>query len=76
MSKTTADGMKILDAPYADHYKFGSIEPLAYIKANTLGFREGNVIKYLTRYNHKGTPLEDLEKALFYLEDLIYDLKK
>lgn len=29
-------------------------------------FCTGNVIKYLWRYNNKGTPLEDLRKARWY----------
>lgn len=29
-------------------------------------FCTGNVIKYLWRYNNKGTPLEDLQKARWY----------
>ena len=35
---------KIESAPYATHYQQGSIEPLAYIVANGLDFREGCII--------------------------------
>lgn len=31
-------------------------------------FLLGNVVKYVYRYDKKGTPLEDLEKAKVYLE--------
>lgn len=31
------------------------------------GFLVGNALKYLFRYRHKGTPLEDLKKARYYL---------
>ena len=31
----------------------------------------GNIIKYITRYPYKGTPLKDLEKARWYLDYLI-----
>jgi hypothetical protein len=36
-----------------------------------MDFNEGNVIKYLTRAKHKGTYLEDLKKARWYLDRLI-----
>lgn len=33
-----------------------------------MGFNLGNVIKYLWRADEKGRPLEDLEKAAWYLD--------
>lgn len=32
-----------------------------------MGFNLGNVIKYLWRSDEKGSPIEDLEKAAWYL---------
>jgi hypothetical protein len=32
-----------------------------------LGFCLGNVVKYVCRADHKGKPIEDLEKAQWYL---------
>jgi hypothetical protein len=32
------------------------------------GFTIGNAIKYLWRYRHKGSPLQDLRKAVWYIE--------
>lgn len=32
-----------------------------------LGFRLGNATKYVLRHRHKGKPIEDLEKAAWYL---------
>ena len=61
---------------YPAHYTQGKggIEPLDYIVANNLNFLEGNIIKYVTRYQYKnGT--EDLEKAKFYINKLIEDYK-
>lgn len=52
------------------HYKVSKIQPLEYIVSNNLNFVEGNVIKYVTRYKSKGG-VEDLKKALHYLEMLI-----
>jgi len=43
---------------------------LDYIIANDLGYLEGNVIKYVTRYKNKGG-IEDLRKAQHYLTKLI-----
>lgn len=54
-----------------DHYKGFAIGPTDYILANGLGFCEGNVIKYVSRYPLKGTPVQDLLKAKHYLEFLI-----
>lgn len=34
------------------------------------GFLVGNVIKYISRYKYKGTPEEDISKAIFYLTEL------
>jgi hypothetical protein len=53
-----------------DHYKNQTIQPVEYIHANGIGFFEGNVIKYVTRWKSKGG-IKDLEKAKHYLEMLI-----
>ena len=52
------------------HYKSKAIQPIEYIHANGLGFCEGNVIKYITRFRDKNGR-EDLEKARHYLDLLI-----
>jgi hypothetical protein len=52
-----------------NHYQL-PIEPWDYIVANNLGYLEGNVIKYVTRYKQKNG-IEDLLKAQHYLEKLI-----
>jgi len=53
-----------------DHYKKLAIQPAQYIHANNLGFFEGNVVKYVTRWRDKGG-IEDLRKAQHYLALLI-----
>jgi len=50
------------------HYKVGGIETIDFIEAKKLGYNLGNVIKYLTRADHKGNRKQDLEKAKWYLE--------
>lgn len=52
------------------HYKDMPIQPLDYIVKNGLGFCEGNVVKYVSRYKAKGG-VEDLKKARHYLDVLI-----
>jgi len=58
------------------HYNTGKIEVIDAIEAWEMGFCDGNVIKYVARHKHKGKPIEDLEKAKWYLERLIQKLKQ
>jgi hypothetical protein len=53
-----------------NHYKDLPIQPVQYIYANALGYFEGNVIKYISRWRKKNG-LADLEKAKHYIELLI-----
>lgn len=64
-------------APASDHYK-GKVEPIELIDAMGfgVGFEAGNVIKYVSRFDKKGTPLKDLEKARYYLDRLIERAKE
>ena len=57
-----------------NHYKDLAIQPVQYIHANHIGYFEGNVIKYVTRWRDKGG-LADLEKAKHYI-DLLIQLEK
>lgn len=55
-----------VDAP--SHYVDGrKHEPRKVIEEWELSYYAGNVVKYLSRYMHKGSPLEDLRKAAKYL---------
>lgn len=58
------------------HYHKCKIEPIEYILANNLGFCEGNIVKYITRYKDKGKPLDDLRKIKVYVDYIIDDLTK
>lgn len=57
------------------HYKVGGIETIDFIEAKKLNYNIGNVVKYLTRADHKGNKLEDLRKAQWYLTREINALK-
>jgi hypothetical protein len=52
-----------------DHYK-KAIQPWDFIAANGLGYFEGNIVKYVSRWQDKGG-INDLRKAKHYLEKLI-----
>jgi hypothetical protein len=49
------------------HYTAGGIETIDFIEAKGLGYHLGNVVKYITRADHKGDRLENLKKAQWYL---------
>jgi hypothetical protein len=53
-----------------NHYKDLPIQPVQYIHANALGYFEGNVVKYISRWRKKNG-IADLEKAKHYIELLI-----
>ena len=69
--KITKPGL--YEVPMADnvnhpaHYKVGGIETIDFIEAKGLNYNIGNVVKYLTRADHKGNRREDLAKARWYL---------
>ncbi len=52
------------------HYKHFAIQPVEYIYRNNLGYLEGNVVKYVSRYKEKGGK-EDLLKARHYIDLLL-----
>ena len=57
------------------HYKYGGIETIDFIEAKELGYNLGNVVKYITRSDHKGNRKEDLLKAQWYLTREINSIK-
>ena len=52
------------------HYKDLVIQPVEYIHKNRIGFCEGSVIKYITRWRDKGG-IQDLKKAKHFIDLLI-----
>jgi hypothetical protein len=52
------------------HYQGKAIQPWDYIVSNRLGYLEGNVVKYVSRWQDKGGR-QDLEKARHYLDKLL-----
>lgn len=60
---------------HPSHYNQGQIEVIDAIEDWKLGFNAGNAVKYITRYQHKGTPISDVEKAICYLNRLLGEMK-
>ena len=61
------------------HYNSGNIECIEAIQESMpkeayKGYLKGNCLKYLWRYDYKGKPSEDLEKAGWYLNRLIREV--
>ena len=69
-----ANGVPILDYQEEDavnhpaHYTQGHIEVIDFIEDQQLGYHLGNAIKYVCRCRYKGTPRQDVEKAIWYLQ--------
>lgn len=61
---------------HPSHYKVGGIETIDFIEAKSLTYNLGNVVKYLTRADHKGNKIEDLKKAQWYLNREVSNLEK
>lgn len=49
------------------HYNMGKIEAIDFIEDWDLNFSLGNAIKYIIRSPYKGKQVEDLKKAIWYL---------
>ena len=57
-----------------NHYKRGKMQPWDVIDAFKLNFYEGNAVKYILRKKDKR--VEDLQKAIHYLEKEIANITK
>lgn len=66
---------------HPSHYTAGKVEVIDYIEQVAANYYSveaplvGNVIKYVSRAPLKGKKLEDLKKAQWYLNRLIYNLE-
>lgn len=59
------------DIKSPSHYTQGKIEVIDFILDQKFNYCEGNVVKYICRYKHKGTPEKDLLKARQYIDFLL-----
>ena len=62
---------------HPSHYTDGNIEVLDFIEDKKLNFHRGNAVKYICRAGKKSkeTEIEDLQKAVFYLNREFKNLK-
>ena len=63
------------------HYNTGSVECIDAIEESMSaeafqGYLKGNTLKYLWRYSYKGKPLQNIQKAEWYLNRLIKTVEK
>lgn len=58
------------------HYTYGTIETIDYIEDKGFTYNLGNAIKYISRAGHKLDAIEDLKKAVWYVEREIQRLQK
>jgi hypothetical protein len=61
------------DPIHPDHYKGGGIETIDYIQAKLtpeafVGYCRGNVLKYVSRAGQKDDTVQEIGKAIWYLE--------
>ena len=75
-TETVAAPKKVDEVNHPPHYNNGKVECIEAIEASMSkeeykGYLKGNALKYLWRYNYKGKPQQDLQKAQWYLNKLI-----
>ncbi len=66
---------------HPSYYNNNSLETIEVIKGSLSkeeysGFLKGNILKYVSRADFKGKAVEDLEKAKWYLDELIKSKSK
>ncbi len=54
------------------YYQRGSIDVWHFIRDQGLNFHLGNAIKYICRAGYKDSKIQDLEKAIHYLENELH----
>lgn len=63
-----------VDKPF--HYNQCKIEPIDVIEDWNLNYHLGTTVKYISRYQWKGNPLQDLKKARWFLTRQIEKMEK
>lgn len=67
--------MDTLDVAKQPHYTRFKIQPITFIEANNLSYSQGNVIKYVCRFDGKDG-IKDLKKAKVYIDYMIQKAEK
>jgi len=68
------------DVNFPQHYRQSNTETIELIRESMTteefhGYLKGACMKYMARYKYKGQPVQDLEKAQWYLNRLIKEVK-
>ena len=72
------DGEYMLDIEminHPSHYNMGRYEAIEIIEDWNLNFNLGNAVKYISRAGHKDDIVQDLKKALWYIDREIQRLE-
>ena len=62
--------------PHVSHYDRSIMQPIDFMESSFTpdeyrGYLKGQIIKYISRFRYKGSPIADLAKAQTYLAWLI-----
>lgn len=60
---------------HPSHYNSGKIKVIDAIEDWNLGFHDGKALKYIARHKHKENPERDIEKAIWYLQRHLENLR-
>ena len=68
----------VLDDPvnHPSHYTKGEIEVIDFVEDQGFGYHLGNAVKYICRAGYKGDEVEDLKKAVWYINRRIKNLEE
>ena len=74
LANANVDKKEMINHP--SHYNQGKFEAIDVIEDWKLNFNLGNTVKYISRAGHKDNIIQDLKKALWYLDREIKRLEK
>lgn len=72
----TPDPVPFDTVNHPPHYTFGQYEVIDVIEDWELDYHRGNAVKYIARAKHKGNEIQDLQKAVWYLNRAIEKAQK
>jgi|TARA_R110000782_G_scaffold269681_1_gene368259 hypothetical protein len=77
--ETLSENYNSVSKPF--HYNTGDIECIDYIKQvlgneGFIAYCQGNMIKYQHRHRYKQKPVEDMEKAAWYMDKMMQTMKE
>ncbi len=76
LTKEQLDGLSNDPVNHPAHYTFGKYEVIDVIEDWQLNYHLGNAVKYIARSGRKGDAIEDLQKAVWYINRVIEKVKE